>query len=185
MGSCASYPAGQNPNPSQTAVDKANLNRTSSSTPCLRASPFTKLSSPLQNTHQIDVNNDKKRQHVSETAKDFRPKFLDKNTATRIRSARTDAKNVKMHPFFEDIDWVDVSEMQFTPPLEPGLSLDNRKHTPEDVKITQLKLAYKVRHTYKPSRATMSRLKRVIGVGEYKMVITNSSRIQGSVSIAF
>lgn len=134
-------------------------------------------------THQLNLDNDEKLQHVSDTAKDFILKLLDKNPATRLGSAGTDAKDVQNHPFFEDMDWVDVSAMQLTPPLAPGLSPDNKTKNPEDVKIAQSKLAEKVLRTYKPSRATMGKLKRDIDAGEYKMVMTNRNRAQGRVSI--
>jgi len=63
------------------------------------------------------INNEPKLpEHLSEESADFLRRILDKDPNTRLGSRRQ-FKEVKMHPFFEGVDWQKVKSKGYKSPL--------------------------------------------------------------------
>lgn len=121
---------------------------------------------------QLDLANDTRLEHVSDTGKAFITRLLDKNPSTRLGSAGADAEDVQSDPFFDQIEWTAVSEAQVKPPLLPGLQpTENNNTNPNDVNIAKRKLSDKLLQKHKPNRRTSARMREDLDAGEYKMVM--------------
>ena len=53
---------------------------------------------------------------LSEDAKDIIKKLLDRNPKARLGAGDEDAKEIKKHPFFANVDWNDVYNKHIFPP---------------------------------------------------------------------
>jgi serine/threonine protein kinase len=56
--------------------------------------------------------------YLSEDAFDLISKLLKKNPNKRIGNSEDDAKPIKEHPFFKDIDWNKILQKEIKPPLD-------------------------------------------------------------------
>lgn len=123
---------------------------------------------------KLNLDNDDRLQHISAECKDLILRLLDKNPATRLGSARSDALNVQQHPFFKDIDWKGVVNFELEPPLRPGLEPDPADISglnPQYVKDAQQRLAEKVRSKQKDTRrGFVKKRKAGLDAGDYKLV---------------
>ncbi|CAO3659177.1 unnamed protein product [Umbelopsis ramanniana] len=64
---------------------------------------------------------------MSPEAKDLIQRLLDRNPATRLGAGQDDAKEIKAHPFFKEIDWVKLVKKQVMPPFKPVMTATQRK----------------------------------------------------------
>lgn len=132
-----------------------------------------KLNDGIRNK-KLDLDNDDRLQHISAECKDLILRLLDKNPATRLGSARSDALDVQGHPFFEGINWNGVVNFELTPPLRPGRDpdpSDSSGFNSQHVKDAQLKLADKVLSKQKSSQRGFTKKKKGgLDIGEYKLV---------------
>jgi len=60
--------------------------------------------------------------YLSENAKSFLSRLLERNPKERLGGGDTDAEEVKKHPFFDGIDWVKLRKKELTPPFKPHTS---------------------------------------------------------------
>lgn len=134
-------------------------------------------------SHQLNLDEDERVSHISDVAKDFILRLLDKNPETRLGAAGNDAKDVQSHPYFEGVDWDVVSQGKLEPPLSPGVQRSNEDSSADDVQEAQKKLAEKILRNYKPSRATLGKLREDLDSGEYKMVMVRKNDRARRVSI--
>lgn len=160
--------------------------------------PFAANDSREQLHHRIlnahlDLDKDERLTETSDSCRDFISKLLDKNSATRLGSAASDAADVKKHPFFDGIDWEGVVNFELTPPLTPALAPPNMNGSaadPLEVKEAQAKLADKVRGKHKaPAGGLVKRSsgkKKDLDAGEYKPVqVVGSSKSRVSIGLDF
>lgn len=71
---------------------------------------------------------------VSEQCKDFLTKILDKDEARRLGSGPRDVEELKIHPFFSEINWDDLDNKTMTMPFIPETSsseMDSRNFVEE------------------------------------------------------
>lgn len=115
--------------------------------------------------------------HLSDTAKNFISRLLDKDPATRLGSAGADANDVQAHAFFEGIDWDAVETSQLNPPLSPAIEGDTVGSV-EDVKHAENMLRAKVSKRFKGGRA-------VLDTGEYKPVRVDGHGRRVSIGLDF
>lgn len=57
-------------------------------------------------------------EHVDPNAADLIAKFLDRNPTTRLQ----DARSIKAHPWFSEINWEDLAAKRVTPPYKPPVN---------------------------------------------------------------
>ncbi|CDF36217.1 Serine/threonine protein kinase, partial [Chondrus crispus] len=156
--------------------------------------PFAANESREQLHHRIlneelDLDNDDKLVSTSDACKDFIRRLLDKDPATRLGSARSDAVDVKKHPFFDGIDWGGVENLDLPPPLSPAKApplLNGAPTNPQEVKEARERLADKM---CKPSLGGLRRKKsskKALDAGEYKPVqVLGSSSERVSIGLDF
>ena len=57
---------------------------------------------------------------LSLDAKELLPRLLEKNPTKRAK-----LQDIKMHPFFSQIDWTSLEKKQVKPPIKPTIFSDN------------------------------------------------------------
>jgi len=73
---------------------------------------------------------------MSSEAKDLIQRLLDRNPTTRLGSGPTDAKEIKVHPFFKEIDWDRLAKKQVSPPFKPVTTQPSRhRDTDEEIEV--------------------------------------------------
>lgn len=159
--------------------------------------PFAANDSREQLHHRIlnvhlDLDKDDRLIDTSDSCRDFISKLLDKNPATRLGSATSDAADVKKHPFFGEIDWEGVVSFKLTPPLTPALvppDMNGSAADPLEVKEAQAKLADKVRGKHRAPTGGLVKKpseKKDLDAGEYKPVeVAGSSKRRVSIGLDF
>eukprot|EP01136_Pigoraptor_vietnamica_P031307 Opistho-1_new@91705 len=75
---------------------------------------------------------------VSSKARSLITGLLQRDPKKRLGSGRTDAEDVKKHPFFADIDWDELLKKKIKPPWKPQLDskLDTSNFDPEFTEMT-------------------------------------------------
>jgi len=63
--------------------------------------------------------------YLTPDARDLIRRFLKRQVAQRLGSGPTDADSIKVHPFFQHINWADVINRRLPPPFEPTLTSDD------------------------------------------------------------
>lgn len=66
--------------------------------------------------------------YVSDEAKDFISKLLDRNPATRLGASEEDAAEIMRHPFFASLNWDDVINKRITPEWVPEMKNETDTH---------------------------------------------------------
>lgn len=155
--------------------------------PPFSSSSREELHDKIQN-HKLDLDNDERLQNVSQTCRDLITQLLDKNPATRLGCAGSDAADVQRHPFFDGIDWQALVRSEITPPLEPALDPPPESGTvanQEDVRYAELKLADKVYSKHKPIRGLSRRISQTkhLDAVEYKPVKAGAGSSPNRISI--
>lgn len=121
---------------------------------------------------------------TSEECRDLISRLLDKNPKTRLGAAGNDAEDVKLHAFFDGMNWKDVEESKLVPPLAPGLEPrpdDSGGYDPQLVKEAQKKLGDKVMG--KGLTKSASQRRRELDTKEYKNVQVTGKGSRARVSI--
>ena len=84
-----------------------------------------KLPFPVKREGKIDLNLYKKKlqfpRHLNEDAIDLISKLLVMDPKKRLGAGKDGAKNIKNHPFFEEIEWADIWNKRIIPPFVPNL----------------------------------------------------------------
>lgn len=66
--------------------------------------------------------------YVSEEAKDFISKLLDRNPETRLGASEEDVEEIKRHPFFSSLNWNDVLNKKIEPEWKPDMKNETDTH---------------------------------------------------------
>ena len=62
---------------------------------------------------------------MSDDAKDFLSKILDRDPTSRLGHGVDDVEEIKGHPFFASLDWDALMRRKLTPPFRPNVSADD------------------------------------------------------------
>jgi hypothetical protein len=73
---------------------------------------------------------------VSVVAEDLLRKLLDRNPATRLGA--NGAQDIKVHPFFQDVDWKRLYAKKYNPPFRPNVVSSNIINHRYQLRILQI-----------------------------------------------